>query len=254
MPTIEPPAVDAPVVGAPVIGSSSSATEIRAVVVRVCSQLEEHGKILLKLDDHGKILHNHGKMLEQISMSTVRDNTLPLGNTLLLGQYQLSTSEETVKRKREGENLLQQVVPGEGLEVVKYLMVDDYVKVNLEAISSEYGGGLLKTMVVAEVAKTDIVFFNQEEVVGEAYQASADQTTAVFVEEHTMEVAKTEDKASQTTEVVKTEVVISHQEEDVDEASQTKESKKEVEQSKDEGVEGNDDDDGNSLKNQTLCK
>ncbi|KAF6158446.1 hypothetical protein GIB67_022043, partial [Kingdonia uniflora] len=37
-----------------------------------------------------------------------------------------------------------QVAPGEGLEVVKNLMVDDDVKVNLEAISSEYGSGLLK--------------------------------------------------------------------------------------------------------------
>ncbi|KAF6148059.1 hypothetical protein GIB67_024234 [Kingdonia uniflora] len=52
-------------------------------------------------------------------------------------------------------------------------------------------------MVVAEVAKTDIVFFNQEEVVGEAYQASADQTTTISVEEQTLEVEKTEDEASQ---------------------------------------------------------
>ncbi|KAF6155097.1 hypothetical protein GIB67_035844 [Kingdonia uniflora] len=37
------------------------------------------------------------------------------------------------------------------------------------------------TMVVA--AKDHIVFFNQEEVVGEAYQASADQTTVVSIEE-----------------------------------------------------------------------
>ncbi|KAF6139820.1 hypothetical protein GIB67_009667, partial [Kingdonia uniflora] len=97
-------------------------------------------------------------------------------------------------------------------------MVDDDVEVNLEAISSKYGGGLLKwkkgdekdnddkkdveenvksveeqpqvaeeedlepptvivhyngkndTMAVVEVVKTYIVFFNQEEVVGEAYQ------------------------------------------------------------------------------------
>ncbi|KAF6142244.1 hypothetical protein GIB67_012093 [Kingdonia uniflora] len=42
------------------------------------------------------------------------------------------------------ENLLQQVASGEGLEVVKDLMAYDDVEVNLEAISSEYGGGLLK--------------------------------------------------------------------------------------------------------------
>ncbi|KAF6170958.1 hypothetical protein GIB67_014775, partial [Kingdonia uniflora] len=56
------------------IGSSSFATEIRAVVVRVCYQLEEH------------------------------DNTLPLGDTPLLGQYQFSTPEKTAKLKREGGN------------------------------------------------------------------------------------------------------------------------------------------------------
>ncbi|KAF6165307.1 hypothetical protein GIB67_042723 [Kingdonia uniflora] len=86
-----------------------------------------------------------------------------------------------------------------------------------------------ETMVVAGVAKTDIVFFNQKEVVGEAYHASTDQTTTVSVEEQTVEVEKTEDEASQasagqtivvsveeqTVEVAQTEVVISHQEEDV---------------------------------------
>ncbi|KAF6149826.1 hypothetical protein GIB67_010900, partial [Kingdonia uniflora] len=90
------------------------------------------------------------------------------------------------------------------------------------------------TMVVTKVAKTDIVFFNQEEVVGEAYQVSADQTTIVSIEEQTLEVKKIKDEAShasadqttvisaekQTIEVTQTEVVISHQEEDVGEASQ----------------------------------
>ncbi|KAF6140593.1 hypothetical protein GIB67_013886 [Kingdonia uniflora] len=91
-----------------------------------------------------------------------------------------------------------------------------------------------KTMVVAEVAKTDIVFFNQKEVVGEAYQASANQTTDVYVKEQTLEAEKTEDEASQastdqiinvsvveqTIEVAQTEVVVSYQEEDVGEGSQ----------------------------------
>ncbi|KAF6144321.1 hypothetical protein GIB67_024548 [Kingdonia uniflora] len=80
-----------------------------------------------------------------------------------------------------------------------------------------------ETMVVAEVAKTDIVFFNQEEVIGETYQASADQTTAISVEEQTLEVEKTED-----------------------EVSHTKESKEEVKHNKEELFEGNDDDDRNS--------
>ncbi|KAF6161127.1 hypothetical protein GIB67_007768 [Kingdonia uniflora] len=72
------------------------------------------------------------------------------------------------------KKFLQQVAPREILEVVNNLMVDYDVevgrKVNFNAISSEYGGDLLESMVVVEVAKTDIVFFNQEEVVGEAYQ------------------------------------------------------------------------------------
>ncbi|KAF6136420.1 hypothetical protein GIB67_019303, partial [Kingdonia uniflora] len=103
-PTIEPRTVNIPVVSVPAIGNNSSATEIGVVVVRVCSQLEEHGKMLQKLDDHGKILHNHGKMLERILMSTVRDSTLPLEDTPLLGQFQFSTPEKTTKRKREGGN------------------------------------------------------------------------------------------------------------------------------------------------------
>ncbi|KAF6169333.1 hypothetical protein GIB67_028753 [Kingdonia uniflora] len=194
-----------------------------------------------------------------------------------------STPEKTAKHKQEEENLLQQVTPGEGLEVVKDLMVDDDVEVNLKVISSEYGGGLLMwkkgdekdnddkkdieknvkskeeeqlqvteeddskpptvvAMVVAEVAKIDILFFNQEEVVGKAYQfvylqASADQTTVVSVKEQTLEVEKTEDETSQasadqttvvsveeqTIEVAQTDVAIFHQEEDVGEASQSKE-------------------------------
>ncbi|KAF6146110.1 hypothetical protein GIB67_010323, partial [Kingdonia uniflora] len=62
--------------------------------------------------------------------------------------YQISTSEKTTKRKREGENLLQQIEPREGLEVVKDLMVDDDAEVGkevkLKAILSEYGGDLLE--------------------------------------------------------------------------------------------------------------
>ncbi|KAF6167088.1 hypothetical protein GIB67_041343 [Kingdonia uniflora] len=80
---IEVPAISAPAIVTPTIGRSSSAIEIGTIVVRVYSQLEEHGKMLLKLDDHGKMLHNHGKILKQISMSNVGDNTLPLGDTPL---------------------------------------------------------------------------------------------------------------------------------------------------------------------------
>ncbi|KAF6174998.1 hypothetical protein GIB67_026486 [Kingdonia uniflora] len=43
-------------------------------------------------------------MLEQISMSTLGDSTLPLENTLLLGQYQFPTPVKTEKHKRKGGN------------------------------------------------------------------------------------------------------------------------------------------------------
>ncbi|KAF6155553.1 hypothetical protein GIB67_004547 [Kingdonia uniflora] len=51
-----------------------------------------------------------------------------------------------------------------------------------------------ESMVVAKVAKIDIVFFNQEEAVGET---SVDQTAAVSIKEQILEVEKTKDKASQ---------------------------------------------------------
>ncbi|KAF6163235.1 hypothetical protein GIB67_025099 [Kingdonia uniflora] len=186
-PAIKPPAVGGPTVSALTIGSSYFSTKIRAVVGKVCSQLEDH----------------------------VSDNFLPLGDgTLLLGLHQFSTPEKTAKSKQEEEeNLIQQVTFGEGLEVVKYLMVHDEVdderEANLEVILFGYGGGHLKTM----VEKIDVVFYNQEEVVGEAYQfvyllTSTEQRTAISVDEQTMEVAKTK-------------VVFSHQEEDVDKANQT---------------------------------
>ncbi|KAF6158526.1 hypothetical protein GIB67_040040 [Kingdonia uniflora] len=188
-------------------------------------------KIILSflLPNKGRNIENHGKMLKQIAMSTIRDNTLPLGDgTLLLGQYQLFTPKKIMKSKREEEeNLIQQVAPRERLEVVKDLIVEDEVeaerKVNMEAISSEYGGDLLEwkmgdekddedekddsdkkdveekmedseqqTLVVyydgkkaneTMEAKIDVVLFYQEEVVGKAYQNSTNQITIVSVEE-----------------------------------------------------------------------
>ncbi|KAF6144744.1 hypothetical protein GIB67_017763 [Kingdonia uniflora] len=194
VPIVGSPAVVVPTVGAPVIGSSCFTTEIRAAVVR--------WEIILY---YMEILHSLGST-----------------SSLLLRKLQNASENE-------------QVAPEEGLKVVKDLMVDDDVEVgrevNFKAISSEYGGDLLewkkgdnkdnddkkdvedKSMVVAEVAKNNLVFFNQEEIVGDVYQVSTDQTTAVSVEEQTLE---------------------------------SKESKEEVEQNKEEVAEGNDDDDGNS--------
>ncbi|KAF6158275.1 hypothetical protein GIB67_001346 [Kingdonia uniflora] len=221
-PAIGVPAVGTPVVVAPAIRSSSSATEIEAVVVRVCSQLEEHGKMLLKLDDDGKMLHTHGKMLERISISTVGDSTLTLGDIPLLGHYQFSTPEKTVKRKREQkkeeDGKMKKAEPrikkgkGEWQKKAEEADVlnkkkkwkkgeekDNDDKKDVEEKVKSEEEEVQETMVVAEVAKTDIVFFNQEEAVGETYQASADQITVVSVEEQTLEVEKAEDEASQIT-------------------------------------------------------
>ncbi|KAF6167009.1 hypothetical protein GIB67_041264 [Kingdonia uniflora] len=187
VPAIESPAVDAPIVSAPTIGSSSFATEIGAVVVSVCSQLEEH------------------------------------------------------------ENLLQQVAPGDGLELVKDLMVDDDVKVgrevNLKAISFEYGGDLPEWKKgekygeeKAEDDKEQPQVADEEEV----QEASTDQTTVVSVEEHTIEASAdqttTVSVKEQTMEVAKTK----------DEASQSV--NLQIKKGKEEVVEGKDDDDGNSQK------
>ncbi|KAF6151073.1 hypothetical protein GIB67_042408 [Kingdonia uniflora] len=201
-PTIGVPTICAPAVVAPTIGNSSSATKIRAVVVRVCSQLEEHGKMLLKLDDNGKILHTHvqtrtkkGRRWEKEEggaenkkgkgewQKKVEEADVPNKKKKVEGTKKEALIEEQfdhvpliqlkalipkipkkglanrVPRKRRvqfpelqniqstAENLLQQVAPGEILEVANAFMVDDDVEVGREvdfnAISSEYGGDLL---------------------------------------------------------------------------------------------------------------
>ncbi|KAF6173726.1 hypothetical protein GIB67_042894 [Kingdonia uniflora] len=199
-PAVSTPVVSTPVVVALVIGSNSSATEIGAVVVRVFSQLEKHGKMLLKLDDHDDDV----EVGREVNFNGISSE---YGGDLLewkKGDDKNNTDKKDVeeKVKSEEEEVQEMEESKNGDE-----KVDGDEKDN-------------DTMVVAEVAKTDIVFFNQEEVIGEAYQASTDQTTAVSVEERTLEFEKTEDEASQ--------------EEDVGEANQTKESKEEVEQNKDE--------------------
>ncbi|KAF6175578.1 hypothetical protein GIB67_031529 [Kingdonia uniflora] len=98
------------------------------------------------------------------------------------------------------ENLFQQVAPGEILEVINALMVDDDVEVgrevNFHAISSVYGGDFQEGEEKDNSDKKDVeekVISEEEEV----QEASADQTTIVSIEEQTLEVEKTEDEASQ---------------------------------------------------------
>ncbi|KAF6167797.1 hypothetical protein GIB67_027575, partial [Kingdonia uniflora] len=81
---------------------------------------------------------------------------------------------------------------------------------------------------------TVVVHYNGKKDAQHANEDSANQTTAVSVEEQTLEVEKTEDETSQTSadqttamsveeltiEVAQTKVVVSHHEEDVGEASQ----------------------------------
>ncbi|KAF6136270.1 hypothetical protein GIB67_042755 [Kingdonia uniflora] len=270
---IEAPTVGVPAVDAPIIGSSSISTEIRVAVVRVCSQLEEHVRdSTLPLGDTPHLRQHQFSTPEKTRKCKREEERRwekeedgaenlvkrpPTKNQKIeekkngKGERQKITNaikknkkakEVDMPLKKEDltyEQFDHQVASGEGLEVVKDLVVDDDVEVGMEAnlkpISSEYGGSLLEekefeeeqpqvaeeedseptpvvyytrkkdvqhdneTMVAAEVAKTDIVFFNHEEVVGEAYQTKESKEV-----------------------------------EDVDEASQTKEGKEEVEQSKEE--------------------
>ncbi|KAF6165579.1 hypothetical protein GIB67_022750 [Kingdonia uniflora] len=90
-PAIGVPAVGVPTVVVPAIGSSSSATEIRAVLVRVCSQLVEHGKMLLKLDDHGKMLHTHDGKRKKVEPIIKKGN----------GEWQKKAEEADVPNKKK---------------------------------------------------------------------------------------------------------------------------------------------------------
>ncbi|KAF6168265.1 hypothetical protein GIB67_018245, partial [Kingdonia uniflora] len=233
-PTIDPPIVSAPAVITPAIGSSSSATEIEAVVVRQVAP----GEILevanaLMVDDDVEV--GREKNFNVISSK--------YGSDLLewkKGEEKDNDDKKDVEEKvKSEEEEVQEVYPILQMEESKNanVKVDGDEKVDDVAVEEDleqptvvvyYSGKKdvqpdSETMVVAEVAKSDIVFFNQEEVAGKAYQASVEQTTIVSIEEQTLEVEKTED-----------------------EASWTKESKKEVEQNKEEVFKGKNDDDGNS--------
>ncbi|KAF6135819.1 hypothetical protein GIB67_028138 [Kingdonia uniflora] len=249
-PTVGAPTVVAPAVSVPVIGSSSSATEIGAVVVRWETILY-----------HLEILHSLGQYQFFTPEKTVKhkrgDNEKEDGKRKKAEPRTWQQKYQKIEKKKKGKGKWQkksnankknkkaeeadvplkkrfkQVAPGGGLEVVKYLMINDDVEVNLEAISSEY-----ETMVVAEVAKIDIVFFNQEEVVGEAYQASTDEITVISVKEQTLEVEKTEDEASQASTDQTIVVYVEEQTIEVAQIDVSKESKEEVEQNKEEVVEG----------------
>ncbi|KAF6177103.1 hypothetical protein GIB67_015978 [Kingdonia uniflora] len=281
-PTVGAPAVVLPVVGIPGLGSSSSATEIGAVVVReavlyyleILHSLGSTSSLLLRKPRNGsekevmrkkmgkgrrqnrepgnKIIKRLKKIKEgkrewQKKLNDSKKNKKVEEPDVLLKKKRRAKFPELGNIQSTAKNILQQVAPGEGLEVVKYLMVDDDVKVNLEVISPKYGGGLLKwkkgdekdnndKKYVEEIVKSEEELpqtLEVEKIEDEASQASTDQTTVVSVEE-------------QTIEVVQTDIVISHQKNDVGKASQSKKSKEEVEQNKEEVAEGKDDDDRNS--------
>ncbi|KAF6162695.1 hypothetical protein GIB67_022354 [Kingdonia uniflora] len=262
------PAISAPAVVTHVIGSNSSATEIGAIVVRFSTpektakrkreqKNEEDGK---RKKEEPRIkkckgewqkkaeeadVPNKKKKVEGPKKEALTDEQfyhVPLIQlkALILKIPKNGLANRVSWKRRvqfpELQNIqstakkfLQQVTPGEILEVANALMVDDDVEVgrevNFNAISSEYGGDQLEWKKGEEKDnddKKDVeekVKSEEEEV----QEASADQTTVVSVEEQTLEVEKTKDKASQ-----------------------TKESKEEVEQNKEEVFEGKDDDDGNS--------
>ncbi|KAF6175495.1 hypothetical protein GIB67_021985, partial [Kingdonia uniflora] len=158
------------------------------------------------------------------------------------------------------ENLLQQVVAGEGLEVVKDLVVDDDVEVeievNLEAISSEYGGGLLEK-------KGDKKYDEDEKYVEEKVKFVEEEQPQVGKEEEVQEMEESNNGDEKVDDVEKDDEEKEYEEEqpkvaeeedskptvvvyytvrkDVQHDNETKESKEEV-------VKGKDDDDGNSQK------
>ncbi|KAF6136068.1 hypothetical protein GIB67_000472 [Kingdonia uniflora] len=237
------PTIESHAVGVPVIDSSSTTTKNGGVVVRVCSQLEEYGKMFLKLDDHENLLQQvaSGKRLEVVKYLVVDDDIevrIEINLEAILSEYGGGLLEKGDKKNDEDEKDVKEKVKSvkeEQPQVAKEVevqemeeskngdeKVDDVEKDGEENESEEEQP---QTMVAAEVAKTDIVFFNREKVIGEAYQTKEN----------------------------KEEVEQSKEEEDIDEASQstylnTKESKDEVEQIKEEVAKGKDDDDGNSQK------
>ncbi|KAF6140258.1 hypothetical protein GIB67_000306, partial [Kingdonia uniflora] len=236
-PTIEPPAVDAPAVGVPTIGAPTIVryNTLPLGDIPLLGQYQffaPEKTVKHKREEGTKIEDLTDEQLDHvplIQLKTLIPKIPKKGLANKTSRKRQAEFPELNEFQSTAENLLQQVAPEEGLDVVKDFIVDDEVEVerevNLEAISSEYGGDLL-----------------EEEVVGEAYQASTDQAIVVSVEEQTKEASA--DQATvvsveeQTMEVAKTE----------DEASQTKESKKEVEQRKEEVIECKDDDDRNLLK------
>ncbi|KAF6141404.1 hypothetical protein GIB67_021220, partial [Kingdonia uniflora] len=127
-----------------------------------------------------------------------------------------NNDKKDVKEKIKSEEEQPQVAEEEEVQEIEGLnnsdeKVDDVEKDGEEKESEEEQPQVadeedskqptIVTMVVAEVAKTDIVFFNHEEAAGKAYQASADQIIIVSIEEQTLEVTKTEDEASQVIDV-----------------------------------------------------
>ncbi|KAF6161957.1 hypothetical protein GIB67_002740 [Kingdonia uniflora] len=216
------PAIGVPAIVVLAIGSSSSATETGVVVVRQVAP----GEILevtnaLMVDDNvevgrdvnfNTISSEYGGDLLEWKKDEEKDN-----DDKKDVEEKVKSDEEEVQEMEEtknGDEKVDDVAEEQELEqptlVVYYTEKKDVQPDN-------------ETMVVAEVVKTDIVFFNQEEVI-----ASVDQTTAISVEEQTLEVEKAKDEAYKSVYL------------------QTKKSKEEVEQNKEEVFEGKDDDDGNS--------
>ncbi|KAF6155872.1 hypothetical protein GIB67_039203 [Kingdonia uniflora] len=152
----------APAVVAPTIGSNSSATEIRAIVVRweaVLYQLE----IFYSLGSTSSLLlRKMRNASKREGDNEKKDGKMKKAEPITKngeGEWQKKAEEADVpnkKKKMEGpkkeaftdDQFDHQVTPGEGLEVVNDLIVDDDVEVgrevNLTSISSKYGGDLLE--------------------------------------------------------------------------------------------------------------
>ncbi|KAF6138983.1 hypothetical protein GIB67_010709 [Kingdonia uniflora] len=148
-PAIEPPVVGVPIVDAPVIGSSSSTTEIGAVVVRL-QQVTP------------------GKGLEVVKDLMLNDD-IEVGREVNFKAISFEYDGDLLVEKVKSEEDQPQVAEEEDSEpptiVVYYNGKKDVQHANETMVVAE-----VQTMGVAEVATTDIVFFNYEEIIGEAYQ------------------------------------------------------------------------------------
>ncbi|KAF6148563.1 hypothetical protein GIB67_042522, partial [Kingdonia uniflora] len=118
VPAIEPLAVDTPG-----IGSSSLATEIGAVVVKLCSQLEGHGKILQKLE----------ASVDQTPAVSVEEQTMEVVKTKVVIFHQEEDVDEASQASTDQTTVIS--VEEQTMEVTKIVVVIFYQEEDVDEAS-----------------------------------------------------------------------------------------------------------------------